>query len=102
MATSNSSDNSQRPVKARNFSNEKFARLQAEAKAPYRGLRRFIYIAFGASGGLGAFIFLLKLIAGQDVGQTLPNLALQLGLVAGMIWLFKIDRPKSEKKNSVK
>ncbi len=96
MAPSNPSDKSQRPLKARNLSDEKFARLQAEAKAPYRGLRRFIYIAFAASGGLGAFIFLLKLVAGQDVGQTLPNLALQLGLVAGMVWLLKVDRPKSE------
>ena len=86
-----------RPAAARNLSPEKYARLQAEAKAPYRGLRRFIYLAFAASGGLGAFIFLLKAIAGQELGQTLPNLALQLGLIATVVWLWKIDKPKDEK-----
>lgn len=85
-----------RPAAARNLSPEKYARLQAEAKAPYRGLRRFIYLAFAASGGLGAFIFLLKAIAGQDLAQTLPNLALQLGLIAGIVWLWKIDKPKEK------
>ena len=93
---SSSSSRPPRPAAARNLSPEKYARLQAEAKAPYRGLRRFIYLAFAASGGLGAFIFLLKAIAGQDLGQTLPNLALQLGLVAGIVWLWKIDKPKEK------
>ena len=93
-ASGSSSGSSPRPKAARNLSPEKYARLQAEAKAPYRGFRRFIYLAFAASGGLGAFIFLLKAIAGQNLGQTLPNLALQLGLIAGVVWLWKLDRPR--------
>ncbi len=81
------------------LSPEKRARLQAELRTPYRGLRHFVYLAFGASGGLGAFIFLLKAIAGQDMEHTLPNLALQIGLVAAMVWLFKIDRAKEDQKS---
>ena len=73
---------------------ERFARLQAEAKAPYRGLRKFVYFSFGASGLIGAFIFLTQLIAGRDVGDTLPNFALQIGVVALMVWLFRVDRSK--------
>ncbi len=75
---------------------ERFARLQAEAKAPYRGLRKFVYLSFGASGFIGAFIFLTQLIAGQDVGDILPNFALQVGVVALMVWLFRIDRSKGD------
>ncbi len=84
------------PRRPQNISPEKYARLQAELKAPYRGLRRFIYVAFAASGGLGAFIFLLKLIAGQNLGETIPNLFLQIGLVAAMVGLLKWDRSKSQ------
>ncbi|OLP17759.1 hypothetical protein BST81_14600 [Leptolyngbya sp. 'hensonii'] len=71
---------------------EKYARLRAEIKAPYRGLRKFVYIAFGASGLIGAVVFLAQLAAGQDVATVLPNFALQLGVVALMVWLFRIDR----------
>ncbi|MEB3359067.1 MAG: DUF3493 domain-containing protein [Synechococcales bacterium] len=73
---------------------EIYARLVAEAKAPYRGLRRFIYLAFGASGLIGAFVFLAQLTAGQEVGTALPNFALQVGVVALMVWLFRIDRAR--------
>lgn len=75
---------------------ERFARLQAEAKAPYRGLRKFVYFSFGASGFIGAFIFLTQLLSGRDVGDALPNLALQVGVVALMVWLFRIDRSKKD------
>jgi hypothetical protein len=70
---------------------EKYAKLKAEAKAPYKGLRKFIYIAFGASGFIGAFIFLAQLAAGKDITATLPNLAFQLSLVALMIFLFRLE-----------
>lgn len=40
-----------------NLSPEKYAMLQAEAKAPYRGLRKFFYLAFAASGFIGALVF---------------------------------------------
>ncbi|NDJ17211.1 DUF3493 domain-containing protein [Myxacorys almedinensis] len=68
---------------------EQYARLVAESKAPYRGLRKFIYSGVGASGAIGAFVFLTQILAGRDVAVALPNLALQVGLVALMVWLFR-------------
>ncbi len=77
---------------------EKYAQLKAEAQAPYRGLRKFIYLAFGASGFVGALIFLAQLAAGRDITSTLPNFALQIGVVALMVWLFRWEQ-KAERKN---
>lgn len=71
------------------------ARLQAEVVAPYRGLRRTFYVVFAASGAIGGFIFLLKAIAGESLATTLPNLALQLGVVALMISLLRLEQKKS-------
>ena len=68
---------------------EQYARLKAEMAAPYRGLRKFIYVACGASGFIGAFIFFFKLLAGADVESALPNLLLQVGIVALMIFLWR-------------
>ncbi|MBW4691518.1 MAG: DUF3493 domain-containing protein [Lyngbya sp. HA4199-MV5] len=79
---------------------EKYAFLKAEAEAPYRGLRKFVYVSFAASGAIGAFIFLAKLAAGQEVSDTLPNLALQIGVVALMIWLFRLDSKAGRKSDS--
>lgn len=73
---------------------EKYARLRAEAQAPFRGLRRFLYLGFGASGGLGAFIFFTQALAGRDLAQALPNLAVQMGVIGLMVWLLRIDRAK--------
>jgi hypothetical protein len=91
----NPSSNAQ--INPRKLSPERYARLKAEAKAPYRGLRKFIYLAFGASGFMGAAIFLAQLAAGKDVTTALPNLALQIGIVALMVWLFRLER-KVERK----
>ncbi len=74
------------------FTNEQYDRLKAEAAAPYRGLRRFIYIAFGASGFVGALIFLAQLAAGNQADAPLSNLALQVGVVALMVFLFRLDK----------
>lgn len=74
---------------------DKYARLKAEAKAPYRGLRKFFYVAFGASGFLGALSFLARIAAGQDLARDLPNFALQIGVVALMIFLFRLDQKKN-------
>jgi len=71
---------------------EKYARLKAEAKAPYQGLRKFIYGAVGASGGIGAFVFLTQLLAGRDVSSALPNLMVQLGVIGIVIVLFRLER----------
>ncbi len=83
---------------SKRLDDERYARLKEEAIAPYRGLRKFVYFAFGASGLIGAFIFLTQILAGREVEAALPNFALQVGVVALMIWLFRIDRGKNEKK----
>lgn len=71
---------------------ELYARLKAEAAAPYRGLRKFIYFACGASGVIGAVIFLAQLAAGREVASALPNFAIQVGVIALMIWLFRLEK----------
>lgn len=82
------------------LSPEKYAILRAEAKAPYRILRQFIYLAFGASGLIGAFVFLAQLAAGQEVATALPNFALQIGVIALMVWLFRIDQGSERKRKA--
>lgn len=71
---------------------DKYERLKSELKTPYKGLRKFIYFSFGVSGLLGALIFFTKLIAGREIGETLPNFALQVGLVALMVWLYRLEK----------
>ncbi len=76
---------------------ERFDRLVAEAQAPYKGFRKFIYGSIGASGAIGGFVFFTKILAGRDIAASLPNLALQLGIVALMVFLFRWeDRDKKE------
>ncbi|MCC5615124.1 DUF3493 domain-containing protein [Nostoc sp. CHAB 5836] len=85
------------------FNPEQYASLKAEIAAPYRGLRQFIYIAFGASGLLGAFVFFFQVLAGRDVESALPSLALQIGIVALMVFLWRWEqrgqRPSQSGKN---
>jgi Low psii accumulation1 / Rep27 len=69
-------------------------RLQAEIKSPYRGLRQFVYVSCAASGAIGGVVFLFKALAGRDLETTLPNLALQAGVVGLMVWLLRVDRSK--------
>jgi hypothetical protein len=72
---------------------EQMDRLRAEAAAPGKGFRRFFYVALAGSAFLGAFVFLMKAIAGEDLAQTLPNLLLQSGVGAGLIWLWRREQP---------
>ncbi len=86
---------SQKNTNKRNLDPELYARLKAEAASPYRGLRKFVYLAFGASGLIGAFIFVLQLLAQKtslEVG--LPSLALQVGVVALMVFLWRWDKSR--------
>lgn len=84
------------------LSPERYARLKAEAMAPYRGLRQFIYIGFGASGFIGAVVFLAQLLAGRNVTSALPNLALQVGVVALMVALFRWEQHRSRRSTGSK
>ncbi len=73
-----------------------YEKLKAELKAPFLGLRRFIYLSCGASGAIGAYIFLTQLLAGRgETGTTLSNLAVQMGVIGLMILLYRIDKPKT-------
>lgn len=81
---------------------EKYARLKEEIKAPYRGLRQFVYIAFGASGFIGAVVFLSQIAAGREVDTALPNFALQLGILALMVWLFRLEQRAAKKSQTKK
>ncbi len=74
---------------------ELLSRLKAEAMAPYRGLRKFIYLSFAASALIGGVIFFFKLLAGQELSSTLPNFALQVGVFALMVWLFSLEHRHS-------
>ena len=75
---------------------ELYAQLRAELKTPYRGLRQFIYVAFGASGLIGSVVFLAQLAAGREIEAALPNLALQVGVVAVMVGLFRWEQRRNK------
>lgn len=83
-----------KPSEQSQLSPEQLSRLQAEAKAPFKSLRRFFYLAFGASGGIGAFIFFMKLLAGNPWQTILPNLSLQIGVTGLMGVLLWVERDR--------
>lgn len=95
LQTNNSNNKQKKP--RNQLSPEKYARLKAEAEAPYRGLRKFIYLAFGASGLIGGVIFLAQLAAGREVSYALPNFCVQIAVVALMIWLFRWEQKVESK-----
>lgn len=86
-----------RPRPPAGMTQERYDRLLAESKAPYKGLRKFIYGSIGASGAIGGFVFFTKILAGRDIAQSLPNLALQVGIVALMIFLFRWEDRNKDK-----
>lgn len=92
MATPDPKRAFQNPISPRSLTPEERERLLAEVKAPYRGLRIVLYFAFAASGAIGALVFLSRLLAGQADPATLPNFALQLGVIALMVWLFRLEQ----------
>jgi hypothetical protein len=84
------------PNSKKRLNPEQYARLKAEIAAPYRGLRQLIYVGFGASGFIGAFIFFFQLLARRDVENALPNFALQIGIVALMIFLWRWEQNRKK------
>jgi hypothetical protein len=76
---------------------DKYAYLRAEAIAPYRKFRQFFYAAFALSGGIGGLVFFAKLLAGRELETTIPNLALQAGIVVLMVALYRRDQAAQEK-----
>jgi Low psii accumulation1 / Rep27 len=76
---------------------ELYRRLTSEAKNPFRAFRRFFYFSFAGSAGIGGVVFLARLAAGRELETTIPNLAIQAGALALMVWLLTIDRDKEDK-----
>ncbi|MBD2500712.1 DUF3493 domain-containing protein [Anabaena azotica] len=85
------------PNSKKRFDPEQYARLKAEMATPYRGLRQFLYIGVGASGFIGAFIFFFQLLAGRNVENALPNFALQVGIVALMIFFWRWEQSRQKR-----
>lgn len=76
------------------LNSEKYAYLRAEAEAPYKGLRKFIYFGLGASGAIGAFIFFAQLLAGKNVSDNIYNLFVQIAVIFLMIFLYRWEDRK--------
>jgi hypothetical protein len=88
------------------LSAEQAARIKAEISSPFRGLRKFAYIAMGAAGGLGTFTAVPQfLFAFQDgdenIGAALGNLAIDLGGVVGAVLLWDKEGNAEAKKISL-
>ena len=63
------------------------ARLLQEAKTPWRGLRRGLWLAFTASAAVGLATMALRASAGDSV--ALSDLGIQVGalvLFGGLLW----------------
>ena len=82
---------SHQPPRPPGMSQEKFDRLVGEVRSPFKGFRRVIYGAVGASGLVGAFIFFTQLLAGRDVDSAISNLAVQLGVIGIVAFLFWLE-----------
>ena len=92
MSDPKSTQRSSSPRASQKLSPEQYVRLRSEIATPYKGLRKLVYAVCGASGLIGAFVFLAQLVAGREVDTALPNFALQIGVVALMIWLFRLEQ----------
>ena len=67
-------------------------KLLKESQAPFKGLRKLLWIAFSGSAFLGLFIMLSKIASGSEVQQN--NLLIQLVACVLFPTLFVIDRNK--------
>ena len=67
-------------------------KLLKETQAPYKGLRRILWIAFTGSAFLGLIIMLSKIASGNELQQN--NLFIQLGACILFPTLLFFDRNK--------
>ena len=65
-------------------------KLLRETKAPFKGLRRVVYIACAGSAFLGLFIMLTQILGGNEIEQN--NLLIQLGACVIFPTLFFLER----------
>ncbi len=69
-------------------------KLLKETQAPFKGLRRLLWIAFSGSAFLGLFIMLSKIASGTELQQN--NLLIQLGACVIFTSLLFLDRNKDQ------
>ena len=67
-------------------------KLLKESQAPFKGLRRILWIAFSGSAFLGLLIMLSKIANGNEL--QLNNLLIQLGACVLFPTLLVFDRNK--------
>ena len=67
-------------------------KLLKESQAPFKGLRRLLWLAFSGSAFLGLFIMLTKIANGNEIPPN--NLLIQLGACALFPLLFFFERNK--------
>ena len=67
-------------------------RLIKESKAPFKGLRKVLWVAFTGSAFLGLFIMLSKIASGNQIQQN--NLLIQLGACALFPFLLFLESNK--------
>ena len=67
-------------------------KLLRESQAPFKGLRRILWIAFSGSAFLGLLIMLSKFASGGDVQEN--NLLIQIGACLIFPTLLFLDRDK--------
>ena len=67
-------------------------KLLSESQAPFKGLRRILWIAFSGSAFLGLLIMLAKITNGSEFQQN--NLLIQLGACVIFPTLLFLDKNK--------
>ena len=68
-------------------------KLLKESQAPFKGLRKVLWISFTGSAFLGLFIMLSKIASGNEIQQN--NVLIQLGACALFPFLLFLERNKS-------
>ena len=68
-------------------------KLLKESQAPFKGLRKILWIAFSGSAFLGLLIMLSKILSGSEL--QLNNLFIQVGACVLFPTLLFFDRDKS-------
>ena len=69
-------------------------KLLKETQAPFKGLRRILWIAFSGSAFLGLLIMLSKIFSGNEFQQN--NFFIQLGACILFPLLLFLDRNKKD------
>ena len=69
-------------------------KLLNESQAPFKGLRRVLWVAFSGSAFLGLLIMLSKIASGAELNQN--NLLIQIGACILFPALLFFDRNKEK------